>query len=242
MKVPGILKKHNFSFIILFAVLIAAAVGYIVSYVPSIFMIVFLVPVFILILMHYMGIYGLKKRLLSGLFIILLAAIVITAAEAQVYYSTDHPVTEKLSDSVTATTLVTPFSGHYSAYNYTLTVTGYQSIPKFNATLVIKGVSYNETVTYGELSHYTSGDSITVYYVAKPGTLPYGVYNYTYSFGNYSIVVPGPINANLGTWLDEALPFSAILYFVYYEVIFLAGAFVLRSFENSRSYSKKSKT
>ncbi len=242
MKVPDTVKKHNFLFIILFAVLIAAAIGYIVSFVPSIFLIVFLVPVFILILMHYIGIYGLKKRLLSGLFIILLAAIVITAAEAQVYYSTDHPVTEKLSESVTATTLVTPFSGQYSAYNYTLTVTGYQSIPDFNATLEIKGVSYNKTVTYGELSHYTSGDSITVYYVARPDTLPYGVYNYTYSFGNYSILVPGPINANLLTWLDEALPFSAILYFVYYEVIFLAGAFVLRSFENSVSYSKKSKT
>jgi len=235
----NLLKKHSFSFIILFTILISLAIGYIVSYIPSIFMIVFLVPVFIIVMMHYLGLYGLKKRLLSGLFIILLAAIVVTAAEAQVYYSSDHIINDKFSNDVSASTQVTPFSGVYSAYNYSITVTNYKNIPGFNATLTIKSATYNRTLTYSELSHFVRGDSITVYYVAVANSLPYGVYNYTYTFGNYSIVAPGPINANLGTWLDDALPFSSILYFVYYEIIFLAGVFVLRSFEHSRSYSKK---
>ncbi|PYB69090.1 MULTISPECIES: hypothetical protein [unclassified Thermoplasma] len=237
MPVNANIRKYNSVFILIITALLAYGLGYFVSYFESLFLLVFLVPIVILILMHYLGLYGLKKRLIYGVVIVFIAALLISSAESQVYYSTDHPVSASYG-SITATANVRPFSGNFPAYNFSLALDNYKDLKTLNFSLHIASSAYSANITT-QLKNYTSGNQMIVYYVAPSGSLPLGIYNYTFTFANYSLTAPGPINAPLNTWLADSVLFATILYFIYYEIILLAGIFLMRSIEHSRSYRNK---
>ncbi|MCY0851530.1 MAG: hypothetical protein OWQ34_02195 [Thermoplasma acidophilum] len=242
MPVNATIRKYSAVFILIVVALLAYGLGYLVSYFESLFLLVFLVPIIILVLMHYLGLYGLKKRLIYGVVIVFLAAVLIASAEAQVYYSTDHPVSASYTTSagsITATANVKPFSGSFPAYNFSLDISNYKDLKELNFSLRIASPGYVYNVTGSMLKNYTSGDQMVVYYVASPGSLPLGIYNYTFTFYNYTLAAPGPINAPLSTWLSDSVFSVTILYFIYYEIILLAGIFLMRSIEHSRSYMNK---
>ncbi|KAA8922314.1 hypothetical protein [Thermoplasma sp.] len=242
MPLNATVRKYSAVFILIIVALLAYALGYLVSYVESLFLLVFIVPIIILVLMHYLGLYGLKKRLLYGVVIVFLAALLIASAESQVYYSTDHPVSASYTTpvgSITATANVKPFSGSFPTYNFSLDISDYKDLKRFNFSLRIASPGYEYNVSSGMLRNYTSGDQMVVYYDAPSGSLPLGIYNYTFTFYNYTLAAPGPINTPLSTWMADSVLSVTILYFIYYEIILLAGIFLMRSIEHSRSYRTK---
>ncbi|BAB59327.1 TVG0190639 [Thermoplasma volcanium GSS1] len=230
-------RKHNFASTLLGGAILSILIGYLVSYVPSLFLIVFLVPIVILVLMHYFGLYGLRKRLLYGTVIVILAALLISSAESQVYYSSEHPITATYDNGISATATVSPFSGIMPSYNFSITIVNYEHLSSQNFSLTIASPTF--TLNETSLNSIAKGSDITLYYDVPAGHLPLGIYNYSFHFANYTLTGPGPINTNLGTWIADSVISVSFLYFIYYEIILLAGIFLMRSIDHSRSYNKK---
>ena len=83
----------------------------------------FLIPVIVFFSFHYTKLYRLRTRIVGGLIIFVIVAMISAGLSTSIIYSTEPVVTDHYTD-LTVETQVYPYAGNYSSYNFTLTVLG----------------------------------------------------------------------------------------------------------------------
>ena len=99
-------------------------VFYIVYYVSGTYLIVLIaIPVVVFAIMHYLGLYGIKKRVIHGFFIFIVLSIAVVLSTTQILYSYDGQFNGiQLGNGTSVDASITPYSGIHPSYNFSFDV------------------------------------------------------------------------------------------------------------------------
>ena len=208
----------------------------------------FLVPVVTFVTFHYTGLYRLRLRLLGGTIVFIIVAFLATGLLTNAVYHA-HPTyqtyfTNGTSAMGNVTATVTPYSGQSPSYVYHIYITPNGSLDFNTVELNIHqlgGVTIN--VQYAQMQNTTFPLNNTVeltYTLTNPGA---GIYSYNLTAQKngtiYTPEISGPLNTPFFSVYVYILPTYAIYYLIIFELIFVVGVFIARSFSSSRRYSQQ---
>lgn len=236
------LVEYNSIFVLVISILIGSLLTFLAYDLLQRLEIIFLLPILVFLVMHYLKLKGIKRRLLAGLIIFLAVGVVSAGITSATYYQQDHPVTYTLYNGAQATLVVSPFGGSGPNYNFSMYVTNWPSSTSFSTTLNVSAsaVSYT-TYNFSQLNTVMmSNGSILVY--KNINNLQEGIYSYSFVIANGSSPIlvgsTGPVNSASSSLFAFILPGFVILYLIPMEVILLAIVFLARSFERTRDFRR----
>jgi len=223
-----------------------------------------IIPVIVFAVMHYLGPWRVKRRVLIGFLIFIVLAIFVSYSVTESVYTYDgHFPSTSLNDgkyvngaftnSTTVNISLVPYSGLHNSYNFSFLVSN--NISFSNYGLIINSEIPNHPVFMNLTEkdmHYVreSANSALIYYEAT--TLSEGsIYNFTFYIGtfnesyvtqpvgNHTVLqfIPGPYVSYAETFYVSFATYFAP-YMILYNLIFITGVFVARSISNSRRFQK----
>ena len=198
---------------------------------------ILLIPVAVFFIMHYLGLYGIKKRLIQGLIISLLVALVGSAVNASFLPLQDNQVTTQMPHyGINVTATETPYATVASSYNISLVLTNVSNFSSANYWLVISGYAtgYTDNISKSHLKALNEGGKKALIYY-NTGSLKPDLYFYTFYFqeANNSVTGVGPI-LSYSASLVLMLQIHYLPYLVLFELMFVTGVFIARTIENSK--------
>ncbi len=236
------LVDHNSIFVLVISILIGSLLTYLAYDVLQRLELIFLLPILAFLVMHYLRLKGIKRRLLAGLIIFLAVGIVSAGITSATYYQQDHPVTYTLYNGAQAELVVSPFGGNSQNYNFSMYITNWPSSAPFSTSLNISASAISYTnYGFGHLnSVQMSNGTILVY--KNLNNLSEGIYSYNFAIANGTSPIvlgsTGPVNAGSSSLFAFILPGFVVLYLIPMEVILLAIVFLARSFERTRDFRR----
>ncbi|WP_393971397.1 hypothetical protein OXIME_001673 [Oxyplasma meridianum] len=199
----------------------------------------FLIPVIVFFSFHFTKLYRLRTRILGGLVIFIIVAMISAGISTSVIYTTDPVVTDHYTN-LSVQTQVTPYAGNYSSYNFTMKVMDRVQLNPDHVTLDINTTGFQKNVSAAEMSHYTnaSGDQVFYYVYTNP---PAGIYSYNFTFQNQTGATlytgfgtgSGPDTLSSVSTFKELFIVTVINDVIIFEIILVAGIFIARSFSRS---------
>ena len=199
----------------------------------------FTIPVIVFFSFHYTKLYRLRTRIIGGLVIFIIVAMISAGISTSVIYTTDPVVTDHYTD-LSVQTQVTPYAGNYSSYNFTMKVMdGVHLNPAF-VTLAINTTAFQKNVTSDQMNYFinSSGDQVFYYVYTNP---PADIYSYNFTFENQTGATlftgfgtgSGPDTLSISSTFKELFIVTVINDVIIFEIILVAGIFIARSFSNS---------
>lgn len=197
----------------------------------------FLIPVIVFFSFHFTKLYRLRSRILGGLIIFIIVAMISAGLSTSVIYSTEPVVTDHYTN-LTVATQVYPYAGNYSSYNFTMTVMDGVHLDPSYVTLAINTTAFQKNVTSLDYFVNSSGDQVFYYVYNNP---PPDIYSYNFTFENQTGVTlytgfgtgSGPDTLSIGSTFKELFIVTVINDVIIFEIILVAGVFIGRSFSRS---------
>lgn len=202
----------------------------------------FLVPVVTFFTFHYTGLYKLRLRLLASVIVFIVIAFLATGLLSSAVYSAHPTYQTQFSDGSNVTASVTPYSGNSPYYVYHAYITPNGSFDFGTLSLNIQKTGGGLTIvdySHMQVVGFANGTKEITYNETSLGS---GIFSYNFTAqknGTGTIYTPeisGPLNTSFFTVYLYILPTYAIYYVIIFELIFIVGAFIARSFSNSRRY------
>lgn len=228
---------------IIFSTLLALFSIFTISY------LIFLVPVVTFFTFHYTKLYRLKLRLLAGVIVFIVVALISVGILTSVVYASQPTYSTQFlneNGNETGSTIlasVTPYSGSSATYTYHFYIVpnGTFDYNSLNLNIAKSGGGIT-TVNYSQMTikNFTGNNTEDLTYVLdNPGPGLYS-YNLTVSSSNGVLHTPsasGPFSASVFVVYLNLVPFYGFIYIAIYGLVFLAGVFMARSISNSRRYN-----
>ncbi len=199
----------------------------------------FLIPVIVFFSFHYTKLYRLRTRIVGGLIIFVIVAMISAGLSTSIIYSTEPVVTDHYTD-LTVETQVYPYAGNYSSYNFTLTVLGGVHLDPSYVTLAINTTTFQKNVTSDEMKNFTdsSGNQVFYYVYANP---PPNIYSYNFTFENQTGATlytgfgtgSGPYALSMTSAFKELFIIIVVPDVIIFEIILVVGIFIARSLSNA---------
>ncbi len=227
------IKKNKGLFSIIFSVLLGAAVFTLSIYVPYAVYLVILLPLFIFLIMHFLGLYKLKQRLIAGAIIIILITMIFGGIYTNYIYTLGG--TEKANINGTEMeTIIVPYAGYSNIHNITALTSYNGSLNNSYLEIISETSSYKLNITYNASNAISINGMRGMYYT---GNLPTGLYYIVYKVNkDYYIDSVGPVNtheSSLYTYITYAI---LIKYLLIVIVLYLIGMFFASYIQ--RSYKR----
>lgn len=205
----------------------------------------FLVPVVTFFTFHYTKFYRFKLRLLASVIVFLVVAFLATGLLTSALYNA-HPTyktefylgTNETGTNVTAS--VSPYSGSSQYYSFQIYVTPNGTFD-FNTLYLNVHSSEGSSVSvpFSQLHKTNFSNNNTMELTYQLSNIKSGIYTYNLTAQHngstiYTPEISGPINTSQFIVYTYLLPTYAIYYVIIFELIFVAGLFIGRSFSNVR--------
>ncbi|MFG1518947.1 MAG: hypothetical protein AAE977_00520 [Thermoplasmataceae archaeon] len=257
------LRKYYYIFTPMISILVSLPIIY-YSITEAQLTVLLIIPIIVFAVMHYLGPWRVKRRILIGFLIFIVLAIFVSYSVTESVYNYEgHFPSATLKDgkyidnaftnSTTVNVSLSPYSGVHDSYNFSFLVSN-------NITFSSYGLIINSEIPNHPLfmnltekdMHYVkeSSHQALIYYDAT--TLSEGsIYNFTFYIGafnesyatepvgNHTLLqfIPGPYVSYAETFYVSFATYFAP-YMILYNLIFITGTFVARSISNSRRYQK----
>lgn len=227
----NILLKYNRVLAPVVSVILGVLTLYVALFIPDL---EFLVPVEVFFVFHFFRIYRIKTRIIASLLVFLVIAIIAAAMYTQITYTySGSAPPDHLGDGTVVSTAIIPYHGPVAAYNFTFFVTG-------NTTLTDYWLNVTSDTGSGGVIHipesginiiHNANGTLNLYVVLTNITSP-GLYSYALYLSNSTYDVPnlGPIIASWSNLYSYELISYIPGFMVIFELIFLVGVFIGRSF------------
>ena len=228
-----LLRRYNRISVILISMLTSLAIIYVSLYI-SIF--IYTLPVAAFVVMHYLKFYKFVPRLAASLLITFIAIIMASGVYAETLYTSNGVEAQSLANGTNITATVTPFNHPATDYNFSFSLTGNKSIG--NYYIVVQGLSNNYLANYsGRTMSENDSSGALILYVHDSNLSASGAYEFSLYFANNTARV-----TSIGPTFSAFSLFGPFLlsvgpsYFITFELIFVIGLFIARSFSNSARY------
>ncbi|AAT43152.1 hypothetical protein [Picrophilus oshimae] len=216
------IKKNRGLFSIIFSVLLGAGVFTLSIYVPYAVYLVILLPVFIFLIMHFLGLYKLRQRLLAGAIIIILITMIFGGIYTNYIYTLGG--TEKANINGTEVeTIIVPYSGYTGLHNITALTSYNGSLNNSYLEIISETSNCRFNITYNSSNAISIDGMRGMYYTVN---LPRGLYYVVYKVNkNYYIDSVGPVNTSESSLYTYATYAILIKYLLIVIVLYLIGVF-----------------
>lgn len=225
--------------------LIIYIVFYIVYYVSGTYLIALIaIPAVVFTIMHYLGLYGVKKRVIHGFFIFIVLSIVVVLSTTQIIYNYNGQFNGiELGNGTAVDASVTPYSGIHPSYNFSFDIHNNVSFSTYGLSISSLTSQTFSTISVNQTQMHSISINSThrlIYY--ESASLPQGMYEFTFYINNSSnlndtFTGTGPITS-INSLMEIQFLSLFISYMILFNLVFITGTFVAKSIENSRARAK----
>lgn len=254
-EIPNMLIRHNR----VSALVISILAGVIIVYLSLIIFpdLIFAVPVVTFLILFWLKIWGIKRRVLASLVVFLAIGIISCVIVSEAVYTSNGAISNvPLPNGSVVTTSVSPYLSQGNDFNFSYYISENTTIGKF--WMDVNYSWQNPSSTPGFIVPSSAFHSVTyangtllLYTHLKNLSNP-AIYVYTLYINNGTAVnnqIPyvsngGPVTEpSYMATLAYTLVYSNIIpgYLILFELIFLVGIFLARSISHSAQYSRRRK-
>lgn len=235
-----ILQKYNRITVILISILTSLAIVYLSLFITFA---IYFIPVAAFLVMHYLKFYRFLPRLAASLVISFIAILLMSGIYANQIYTSNGVESGSTGTGLNITASVTPFNHAASDYNFSFVLSGNTSIGE-GYYIVIQGMENSYSANYSsEIVSINDSNGNRTLYVHDTNLPSSGVYGYSLHLANGTRLVNsiGPVFSVYALFVPLLLSLGPS-FLITFELVFLVGLFVARSFSNSMRYRNPPKT
>lgn len=235
-----LLQRYNRITVILISILTSLAIVYLSLFISYA---IYFVPVAAFFVMHYLKFYRFLPRLLASLLISFVAILLMSGVYAQQIYSSSGVETGATGTGTNITASVTPYNHAASDYNFSFVLSGNTSLGE-GYYIVVQGMENNYLANYSsEIISINDSNGNRTLYVHDTNLPSSGVYQYSLHLANGTRLANsiGPVFSVYALFVPLLLGLGPS-FMITFELVFVIGLFVARSFSNSMRYRNPPKT
>lgn len=228
-----LLQRYNRISVILISILASLFLIYLSLY---IYYAIYFVPVAAFFVMHYLKFYRFLPRLVASMLISFVAVLLMSGIYASIIQSSSGVSTAELTNGTIVTASVTPFNHEASDYNFSFVLSGNTSLDGYY--VLVQGIGNTYSANYSsQISSINDSNGNVTLYVHDSNLPATGAYEYSLFLSNGTRLA-----SNTGPVFSAYALFPPLLaslgpsFWILFELIFVIGVFVARSFSHSMSY------